>query len=279
MVKRLFLLTTSHFYKHPKRELLMSTLTIDASNQATNPVVLNDTTSVTFDASNVLTTLENKRLGWEAGAYRTSNQELYAILAECLAYVTAELTLAQAKQRSAALEAFFKARNYTYKAELPLANKVVKAVFGGIDRRRTSTYSLVIRQAIKEKVLPLNLAGWIEEKKGIQEIKLGRSATYISPKNKADIGKEIFDGKVIIGNAQSELLSHIADAQFLGHSCVLLAEQMPNGSFDIKAVVRNDSAVKAAFQALYQNQKEAAEKAKAEVAAANDADGAVAKAA
>lgn len=245
----------------------------------TNPVVLNDTAARSFDASNALISLENKRLGWEAGAYRTSNQELYGILAECLAYVTAELTLVQAKQRGAALEAFFKARNYAYKAELPLANRVVKAVFGGIDRRRTSTYSLVIRQAIKEKILPMNLASWIEEKKGIQEIKLGRSTTFISPKNKADIGKKIFDGKAIIGNAQSELLSHIADAQFLGHSCLLLAEQMPDGSFAIKAVVRNDSAVKAAYQALYQNQKEITEKAKAEIAAANDADGAVAKAA
>jgi hypothetical protein len=257
----------------------MITLTNELSNSTTNQVVLNDATNVTFDASQTLATLENKRISWEAGAYRTSNQELYGILAECLAYVTAELTLVQAKQRSAALEAFFKSRSYNYKSEMPLATRVVRAVFGGIDRRRTSTYSLVIRQAIKEKVLPMNLASWIEEKKGIQEIKLGRSATFISPKNKVDMGKEIFEGKVVIGNAKSELLSHLADAQFMSNACVLLAEQMPNGSFDIKALVRNDSAINAAYHALYQQQKEAIERAKAEVDAANDADGAVNKAA
>ena len=75
------------------------------------------------------------------------------------------------KKRNAALEAFFKLRGYKYKAETPLVTKVVRAVFGGIDRRRTSTYSLVLRQAIKEKISPLSLAKWIEDKGGIQEIK------------------------------------------------------------------------------------------------------------
>ena len=243
----------------------------------TTNVVSNDTPATSFDANKALANLENKRITWENGTYRTSNQELYGILAECLAYTTADLTIDQAKQRNNALEAFFKSRNYVYKAEMPLATRVVRAVFGGIDRRRTSTYSLVLRQGMKEKVLAVNLPKWIEEKGGIQEIKLGRSATYISPASKVDMGKEVFRGKAVIGNAQSELLSQAADAQFMSNTCVLLAEQMPNGSFDIKAVVRNDSAVKAAYHALYQNQKEITEKAKAEVAAANDADGAIPK--
>lgn len=243
----------------------------------TNNVVSNVAMTTSFDAGKALNNLESKRIGWENGSYKTSNQELYGILAECLGYATTDLTFAQAKERNNALEAFFKSRNYTYKSEAPLVTRVIRAVFGGIDRRRTSTYSLVLRQAIKENILPLSLPNWIEQKGGIQEIKLGRSTTYISPASKVDMGKEIFRGKATIGNAESELLSHVADAQFMGHACVLLAEQMPNGSFDIKAVVRNDSAVKAAYQALYQNQKEIIERVKAEVKAANDADGAIPK--
>lgn len=242
-----------------------------------NNVVQNDTTKVGFDAKKPLENLEAQRISWEIGAYRTSNQQLYAILSECLAYVTADLTVAQAKERNAALEAFFKSRGYAYKAENPLATRIIKAVFGGIDRRQVSTYSLVLRKAIKEGVLPLNLSSWIETKGGVQEVRLGQSKTYISPKNKAATGKNYFAGKAVLGSAKSELLSMLADADFLGHTCVLLAEQQADGSFDIKALLRSDAAVNAAYLALYQQQKEVMAKAQAEVSAANDADGALAK--
>lgn len=242
-----------------------------------NNVVQNDKAKLNFDAKKPLENLEAQRISWESGAYRTSNQQLYAILSECLAYVTADLTVAQAKERNAALEAFFKSRGYTYKAENPLATRIIKAVFGGIDRRQVSTYSLVLRQAIKEGVLSVNLSSWIEAKGGVQEVRLGQSKTYISPKNKTATGKNYFGGKAVLGNAKSELLTMLADADFLGQTCVLLAEQQADSSFDIKALLRSDAAVNAAYMALFQQQKEVMAKAQAEVSAANDADGAVPK--
>jgi hypothetical protein len=140
---------------------------------------------------------------------------------------------------------------------------------------------MVIKQiARKLKVgvgTALDLPTWIENKGGVQEIKLGHSATYVSPKAKAQIGKQYFDGKATIGNAKSELLSQVADAEFMGSPCVLLAEQMADGSFDIKAVVRSTSVVNAAYVALYGHQNKVMEAAKNEVEAANDADGSLAK--
>lgn len=254
----------------------MENLITNVVKTETTNVVSNDTAQAGFDANKPLFGLETKRINWEGGTYRTSNLELYGILAECLGYA-GDLSFAQSKARNAALEAFFKLRGYKYSSESPLATRVIKAVFGNIDRRRTSTYSLVLRQAIKEKISPLSLAQWIEEKGGIQEIKLGHSATYVSPSNKASIGKDYFNGKVTVGNAKSELLSHVADAEFMGTTCVLLAEQMPDGSFDIKAVIRASGAVNAAYTALYAQQNKAMEAAKKEVQAANDADGAIAK--
>jgi hypothetical protein len=198
-------------------------------------------------------------------------------LAACLGFAGHLNTLGQIKARNDGLRQFFKSRNYKYDQESPLATRVVKAVFGNVDRRRISTYSLILRQAIKESISPLGLADWIESKGGIQEIKLGRSATYISPSTKTEIGKECFDGKIVIGNAKSEHLSHLADADKIGNTCILLAEQMPDGSFDIKAVVRSQAAVNAAYLGLYKQQQEAHERAVADVKAANDADGAIAK--
>ena len=234
--------------------------------------------SIAEGASKSLVNMETSRITWEKGAYRTSNQALYAVLADCLAFC-GELTIAEAKQRSAALEAFYKERGYKYKKDLPLATRVVRAVFGEINRRRISTYSIVIRQAQKENIGVADLAKWIEDGNGVQEISLGKSATYIKPADKAEIAKNNLKDKAPIGYAKSELLSQSADAQFLGEMCVLLAEQQADGSFGVYAVLRQDGLVKSAFASLYTIGKELTEKAKAEISAANDADGAVTKSA
>lgn len=251
---------------------------VKTTNEAATAVVSNDNTAV-INANNALKSLisiEANRITWEQGAYKTSNQALYAVLTDCLAYC-GELTLEQAKIRSESLEKFFKERNYTYKKELPLATRVVRAVFGNIDRRRVSTYSLVLRQAQKRKVAIADLATWIEENGGIQEIRLGRSATYISPKAKAELAKQSLIGiNSFIGVAKSELLSHVADADFMGEACVLLAEQQADGSFGIRAVLRNEGLVNAAYTALYGKQQAVLTENLATIAAANDADGAVA---
>lgn len=259
-------------------------------NQLLNAV---DTTPVTTDVllkdankvANIavgttvaLTNMEANRISWEQGAYRTSNQALYAVLAQCLAFC-GELTIAEAKQRSASLESFYKERGYRYKKDLPLATRVVRAVFGDRDRRRISTYSLVIRQAIKENISITRFAEWVEERGGVQEISLGKSATYIKPANKAEIAKNNLKSKTPIGYAKSELISHLADAQYLGDMCVLLAEQQADGSFGVYAVLRQDGLVKSALAALYSDGQKLLAQAKAEIKAANDADGAVAKSA
>ena len=244
--------------------------------------VLNDVAEVTGNtlvtSKKLLYKLEEDRITWEQGVYRSSNQALYAVLANCLTFC-GELALAEAKQRSKALELFYKERGYKYKSEAPLATRVVRAVFGGVDRRRISTYSLVIRQAIKDCISVSSFAEWVEEKGGIQEIRLGHSATFISPKAKAESAKEIVQGRSFLGYAKSELLSMEADPDFIGSACVLLAEQQADGSFGIRTVLRNSGLVNAAFVALYAKQKETLAKANKEVEAANDADGAISKSA
>jgi hypothetical protein len=203
-----------------------------------------------------LTNLEQSRINWETTAYRTSNQQLYAVLADCLAY-GAPLPTAESKQRTAELERFNKQRGYIVKTDSPTLTRVVKAVFGNVDRRRISTYSLVLRTAQKAGVQPEALADWIEANGGIQEIKLGRSATYKSPKQKADEAKSSLATLPTLAVAK-EGLALLADADFVGGECVLLAEQQADGSFHIKALTRTSTAVNAALAALYGEQQRAA---------------------
>ena len=261
-------------------------------NTAAQHVVLNDTNGVGATAtatgsavptsasmSNALTRMETERMAWETGAYRTSNQALYAVLADCLSFASDSSDFAFAKARSVALEAFYKERGYRYKKETPLATRVVRAVFGGIDRRRVSTYSLVLREALKQKVFAYNLAGWIEDKGGIQEIRLSQSATFMSPKMKAQ--RALADAEALpdLAVVKSESLSEMTDADFMGDDCVLLARQNTDGSYAVRAVLRNGGLVTAAYAALFAQQKQAKTDAAKEKQAANDADGGLAAAA
>ena len=205
----------------------------------------------------VLLKLEGERKTWEEGAYRTSNQALYAVLANCLAIANTD-TAELAKQRNAGLEAFYKLRGYTYKKVSPPATRVVKAVFGGVDRRRLSTYSLVLREAIKQGVGPARLASWIEQNGGIQEIRVSQSATFVKPSAKIEAVRKGFDRLPELATVKSEALSKLADAQFMGECCLLIAEQAANGSFIVRGTTRSGGAINAAFTAMYADQKLAA---------------------
>ena len=255
---------------------------VATSNNVTNNVVLNDKTqpaaNVKVTAVSLLNDMEAQRIKWEDGVYRKSNAALYEVLAECLQFA-GDLTTEAAKERTKALEAFYKSRNYKWRKDTPLVSRVVRAVFGDADRRRISTYSLVLRQAQKSNVAYKALAKWIEENGGVQEIKLARSATFVSPKQKAEIAQQSFDSLTTLAEVKTEALSLLADADFVGEDCVLLAQQQADGSFAIRAVLRSGVAVNAAFTALYAQKKTSTEEETKERTAANDADGSLPKAA
>ncbi len=227
-----------------------------SNDKIINAAAVNQSTKNTPTKASPLKQLEDKRKQWETTVYRTSNQQLYALLAECLEYGKA-LDVAESKARNKELDVFFEERGYSVKRESPLFTRIAKAVFGNIDRRRISTYSLVLRSAQKAGVTAANLAEWIEDNGGIQEVKLARSATYVSPKQKADKAKSSFSSLPNLAVAK-EGLAQLADGEFIGDECVLLAEQQADGSFHIKSMTRNATAVNAALTALYAAQAAAA---------------------
>lgn len=202
--------------------------------------------------------LEAERVTWEQGVYRTSNLALYALLAKC--YVLATLTDKDlVKKRNAELEAFYRERGYQYKKDAPPASRVVKAVFGPIARSRLSTYSIVLRAAQKEGVQSDDLAQWIEAQGGIQAIKLKQSPNFVKPADKAKHANTQLSALPSLANVKTEALAKFADGDFVGESCVLIAEQNADGSFDIKAVVRSGGALTAALGSVYSEQKKAAQ--------------------
>ena len=231
-------------------------------NVFASTVVQNDVIEITPLALSkpltlVLANLESERITWEQGVYRTSNQALYAVLAQCLAIATADSN-AMAKQRNEALEAFYKMRGYKYNKDAPVSSLVTKAVFGEINRSRLSTYSLVIRAAIKEKVMAGNFAEWVEKNGGVQEIRVAQSANFIQTKTKVALARQKIEHLPVLAVAQSEALSQLADANEMTKTCLLIASQDANGSFVIRGLTRSGGAISAAFAALYEEQKKAA---------------------
>jgi hypothetical protein len=244
------------------------------SADSTN-VVANDKAIVAQSPANViftaLTELEQQRIEWEDGVYRTSNQALYAILSQCLQYGLDLPTTQANKDRREALDEFYKQRGYRIKKETPLMTRIVRAVFGDIDRRRISTYSLVLRQAKNEAVEPDNFADWVEKKGGVQEVRLSQSATFVSPKAKAETAQQSFKQMDKLAVVKSEELSKLANPDLIGEQCLLVATQEADGSFTVRALVTANGAVNAAFAAVYQAQKAEADRLEKERKAAIEA--------
>lgn len=230
------------------------THTNEANITATNNVVSNDVIKQpkAHDLTvQVLEGLEQKRKDWEEGAYRKSNMELYGILADCLHYSADLATKAAAKARNAELEKFYKMRGYQNKANTPLATKVVRAVFGNIDRRRTNVYSLVIRAALDANVTPEDLPNWIMLQGGVEEIRLAASKNHVSTAERIELVKTRLDDQEVLAVVKSDGLSLVAQTDKIGQRCVLLAEQEADGSFSIQKLIYSDGAVNAAMLAVY----------------------------
>ena len=107
------------------------------------------------------------RIKWEEGAFRTSNEQLYAILARCLdVYQQMKDDMAQRKQLNEKLLAL----GINFTKATSLAAKVVSYVFRA-DRNRAFAYARTIIAADEAKLDALALAKWVREKGGVEEVR------------------------------------------------------------------------------------------------------------
>ena len=233
-----------------------------ANNTATTPASTTVVSNVTYST---LVTLIAERKNWESTLLRNSNDALYQILAQCYELYESMSSGENAIQRKNALFAICEENNYSFLSSTPLITKVVKCVFGGVERRRVSVYSLVLREAMKQEISAAGLAKWIESKHGVEEIRLSASPNAKTAKVKAKLGKAAAENATPLATATSEALSKVVNVEKAGEQCVLLAVQNADGSFSINAVINNNAATNAALAAYYsQNKKEIKEDAEKE---------------
>jgi hypothetical protein len=233
-------------------------------NNAVNVAAVN--TARKANAATMLTEMETQCKNWHAVDTKTT-AELYSLLAECLRFCK----LFEGTKCDNVLKNFYKARNLKFKASAQFTTKVIHAVFGAVDRKRVSTYALVVNVLIRDNVAYNNVAVHITEKGGINAIKIANG----SGKTAADKVKLATDFikntqlAVISGEQLVNAISVNVDSDSIddtetttndasiNKTCVLIAEITVDGSFAVRAVVQKNTVINAALIACYEDNKQA----------------------
>ena len=212
-----------------------------------------------------LATMEQARISWETTELAASNKRLYSILRDAYSYY---LTMKQdpiketRAKRTTDLEAFIKARGYTFMPSTHDMTRVVKCVFG-VDRRRVSAYSIALREALRQQIAAADLVAFIEENGGVEQIRMGGTKPLSVTKRAAKAADEVLGTDLGLLKFDSNLFA--ADADWADKQVVIVATYLPTGEFQANAVIRHDSAVTSALAAFYsQQQAKLREVAKAE---------------
>jgi hypothetical protein len=210
---------------------------------------LNKTTTVSF-----IDQLIVEQQAWSEGAYKTSNDMLYTLLAKCLKKYEemCENNDAGATLR-AELNAYIKQHNISINKNSHTLIKIVKCVFG-TNKRRVSAYSIVLRNAVTNKVKSSELADFIRNNGGVEEIRLAKNGNALTATQKAEVAKTAVITETL-AEFESEAIAKQLDAANVGEQIVFVATQKADGKFVVNAVSNSTTAVNAALAAYYSTHK------------------------
>ena len=205
--------------------------------------------------------MSNANKAWEEGAYKTANEGLYELIQSCY-QLYKELTDAadvNLKHKKQGLNDYLSINGLDAYTSKPMPQKIIRCVFGERDRRRISTYNVVLRRIIAEGWTVEDVPAQIAACGGVQEMSLGRKPGTLTAKEKALQVKDAVQGVelVKVKNAQTD---QFVNAEKHGETFAAVLTQNPDGSFSVNCIVDSKGAVNAALTAYYA--AEAAKRAK-----------------
>ena len=198
-----------------------------------------------------------ERKVWEHGAYVKSNEQLYAVLGKCYAfYFDLRGNDKEAKAAREELNTVISTKGYSFNEGTHVLTKLVKYVFEGVDRRRVSAYSLVLREALTQGVKADGIPAFITNGGGVEEIRRSKSKTAKTATQKAALGKEAVSGKEL-AVFKSETLAVLAQQadKSVGDDVVAILTQREDGSFVVRELIGSTSVLKAALACAYSKNK------------------------
>ena len=228
-----------------------------------------------------LVSIVSERKAWETNAYSTSNKQLYAVLAMSYAfYLATKGDSDAAKGVRAELTAFIAQNNLRFTESSHGITKVLKCVFfdgaNSVDRRRISTYSIVLRAALTQQLKAEEIAAFIENNGGVQELRLAKSLTAKTAKQRAALGRDAVGQANILATFSSAELSRQIDSTEFDTPMAAIIVARPNGTVEVRGLVKSKGAVNAALVGYVSANKdkaakEAAQKEVAQAAASTSA--------
>jgi hypothetical protein len=219
----------------------------------------NDSEPVINKNSVTLLSLESiaaERKQWELGAYRTSNQQLYGILAQCYGYFLGMTKKDdEGKALRVQLNSFIEKHGLRFTKASHGITKVLKCVFfdgeNSVDRRRISTYSIVLRSALAIKVAADQLAQYIEAAGGVQELRLAKSPNAKTAKQKAELGKECVFQNAILATTRSDEVTRKLVYTNYNKPLAAIVVVRSDGTIELRDVLNSNGAANAVLAAHY----------------------------
>lgn len=233
------------------------------ADQATGTVIKSSKS-----AAAVLNDLIAEKDAWFTNAYKTSNDQLYALLAKCYGFYEQLKTGDDSAKLRKELDAYIEEKKYKFSAGSHTLTKIVKCVFGA-DRRRVSAYSIVLRTALAKQLQVSEISNFIRESGGVEEVRLAKSPNAMTAKQKAEAGASTLTSKTIV-NVTAPAFKESLDAGNIGKPVVLIGTWNSDGSISVHSFSNSAGAVNAALVVQFAQAKSATEAKKAETAAAND---------
>ena len=187
---------------------------------------------------------------WFDNAYRTSNEQLYALLAKCYDfYFKLKEEGENGKKLREGFDAYIVEKGYKFSSGSHTLVRIVKCVFGA-DRRRVSAYGIVLRTALQKGLATDQVADFIRDSGGVEEVRLARSPNAMTVKQKAQASAEKLSSSVLTV-VKTTALEQLLDAGNIGKPVVLVGTWQSDGSIAVHACTNAAGAVNAALVSQY----------------------------
>ena len=176
-------------------------------------------------------------ISWEKTSFKKANEELYGLLAHCLAIFETRFKHASDEDRAALRKevlARLQARNIRVVKQSATLTMFVRLLFNS-DRKRANSYAYVLTAAMTHGVTSAELAQWITQTGGIEEVKRRHLVKPETAQRQAELAQTRQRLESEIAQAHDVPLAQVALNGLEGDYVLLLAR--PNGDGKGAAVV------------------------------------------
>jgi hypothetical protein len=212
--------------------------TANVANAAATAAASNSNVQSFFD------TLIQKHDTWNNGSRKVSKQELYAILASCMAF--AEQIVA--KHQYAELDAELTRRNFVTTAKASVITRILRCVFN-TQHRSLSAYAAVVKIAKSEEQTSDTFVAWLNQHGGIDTVRRNFAKTRKQVASAADLqitAKNHLATAPALAVISKANLANVATPHSSGF-IINISRLNANGDIEVVASTVDSTAVRAAL--------------------------------